>query len=150
MPITERCETCRFFMDDECRFNPPVLVGRESLFPETTPDSWCGKYEMSKKLKKTEGLEWRGPIFRPKKNQAVLALIGKSLFTGWYADGQIVTPGSTRFNWTECYLWTPIPDLMFAMTEASMRPPAAPIESPPPPSQTVPTPPPESDSPGST
>jgi len=49
----ERCETCRFWLVDnvrhinEChRYAPgPHVMGQVIVWPDTSPDKWCGDYE---------------------------------------------------------------------------------------------------------
>lgn len=48
--MTERCETCRYWVADfmECRRNPPVSEpGRRNArghFPQTQWTDWCGEW----------------------------------------------------------------------------------------------------------
>jgi len=57
--MTERaCKNCDFWRegfwsntwhDSECRFDPPklIMINEElkSVYPSTTADGWCGKFE---------------------------------------------------------------------------------------------------------
>ena len=57
--MNKTCSTCKYFEPtaEECRYNPPTIIGYSMdlgdrgpivFFPEVRKDHWCGKWEEHK------------------------------------------------------------------------------------------------------
>ena len=69
----ESCNTCRFQRGYRCHRRPPVYVTGDdeqyahSAWPDVKPDSWCGEFEPTAELVKSEMVGQKVPT--PDKEQ---------------------------------------------------------------------------------
>lgn len=49
MPRRPQCSSCVYYIDEECRRNPPLVVethtGRQTVFPTPVRTDWCGEHK---------------------------------------------------------------------------------------------------------
>ena len=50
----DTCESCRYFVKDDCRINPPQVFlrqndGKVTLWPQVMRDGWCGQHAVPEK-----------------------------------------------------------------------------------------------------